>query len=258
MLARDSGTFRSAGIANVVGMSTHIVLVPGYWLGGWAWDNVATLLEEQGNAVTAVTLPGLESAGTDRRGIGLGDHAAAVIAALEARPADRTVLVAHSGGGVPATVALDRRPDLVDHVVYVDSGPAADGFAVLPDHDGDEVPLPSWEELAEMGNSLAGLGEEELSRFRDRAVPHPGGVAREPATLDNPARFAVPGTIVCCSLSSADVGAMADQGVPFLLAVRDYDLDLVDLPTGHWPMWSRPDDLAGLLHEVATRAGVRA
>lgn len=257
MLARDSGTFRSAAVGNVVGMNTHIVLVPGYWLGGWAWENVVAPLQEQGHAVTAVTPPGLEAVSADRRGIGLEDHAAAVIAALEARPADRTVLVAHSGGGVTATVVLDRRPDLVDHVVYVDSGPAADGFAVLPDHVGDEVPLPTWEELTALGNSLEGLGDGELSRFRERAVPHPAGVAREPATLSNPARFAVPGTIVCCSLSSVDLKAMADQGVPFLLAVRDYDLDLVDLPTGHWPMWSRPDDLAGVLHRVASRTEVQ-
>lgn len=27
---------------------------------------------------------------------------------------------------------------------------------------------------------------------------------------------------------------------------------LFDLPTGHWPMWSRPNDLAELLITIAT------
>jgi hypothetical protein len=30
------------------------------------------------------------------------------------------------------------------------------------------------------------------------------------------------------------------------------DARYVDLPTSHWPMWSRPDDLAGLLGRIAS------
>jgi pimeloyl-ACP methyl ester carboxylesterase len=238
--------------------STHLVLVPGYWLGSWAWEEVAAALRARGHTVTPVTLPGLESVTDDRSGITPEDHASAVVAALGSRPADRRVLVAHSGGALTATLVLDRRPDLVDHVVYVDSGPAPDGFAVMPDLAADELGLPSWEELVRLGNSLEGLDEARLARFRERAVPEPGGVVRGPLTLTNPQRFGVPGTMVCCSLSSADVPALAAQGVPFLAAVPDYDLDYVDLPTGHWPMWSRPDDLAALLHQVADRAAVRS
>jgi hypothetical protein len=29
------------------------------------------------------------------------------------------------------------------------------------------------------------------------------------------------------------------------------DLELVDLPTGHWPMWSRPTDLAAAIANAA-------
>ncbi|MFB8761160.1 hypothetical protein [Nocardiopsis alba] len=32
-------------------------------------------------------------------------------------------------------------------------------------------------------------------------------------------------------------------------------LDVVDLPTGHWPMWSRPGDLAEVIRSAALRAG---
>ena len=37
-----------------------IVLVPGYWLGAWAWDAVAAELRGRGYHVIAVTLPGLD------------------------------------------------------------------------------------------------------------------------------------------------------------------------------------------------------
>jgi pimeloyl-ACP methyl ester carboxylesterase len=38
-----------------------IVLVPGFWLGAWAWDEVVDALRADGHDVTALTLPGLES-----------------------------------------------------------------------------------------------------------------------------------------------------------------------------------------------------
>ena len=44
-----------------------IVLVPGFWLGAWAWDEVAAALRADGHDVTALTLPGLESADDEGR-----------------------------------------------------------------------------------------------------------------------------------------------------------------------------------------------
>ena|ERR1022692_3822855 len=46
--------------------TTPIVLVPGFCLGAWAWDEVAAALRAGGHDVTAVTLPGPESADADR------------------------------------------------------------------------------------------------------------------------------------------------------------------------------------------------
>ena len=51
-----------------------IVLVPGFWLGAWAWDEVAAALRAEGHEVTALTLPGLESADADRSSITMSDH----------------------------------------------------------------------------------------------------------------------------------------------------------------------------------------
>jgi pimeloyl-ACP methyl ester carboxylesterase len=37
----------------------------------------------------------------------------------------------------------------------------------------------------------------------------------------------------------------------FTEVTRLRDLELVDLPTGHWPMWSRPTDLADAIAAAA-------
>jgi pimeloyl-ACP methyl ester carboxylesterase len=232
-------------------MTTQIVLVPGFWLGAWAWDEVAAILREQAYDVTALTLPGLAEGDSPGEAT-LDDHVAAIAAAFD-RAAGRRVLVVHSGAAVPGTVVLDRHHDLVDHVVFVDTAPVRDGYAMNPDLEGDSFPLSAaWDEEME-GGSMRGLSEEQLKTFQERAVPEPAAALRDVVHLEDVARLQVPATVVCTAFSSADYKSYAEQGTPFLAGLLDHKaLHYVDLPTGHWPMWSEPEKLAEI---IATAAG---
>jgi len=159
--------------------SPSIVLVPGHWLGAWAWDAVAADLRGRGHQVIAVTLPGLDPDDPHRASTTLAQQADALRSAVDAAAADGSsvVLVTHSGAGLPTSVLLDRDPTVVTRVVHVDSGPSADGSAfdasVPPEE--EEVPLPPF---AQLRASLEGLSKEDLERFRERAVPQPALVMR--------------------------------------------------------------------------------
>ena len=234
-----------------------IVLVPGYWLGGWAWDAVAADLRDQGHRVIAVTLPGLDPDDPDRVSKNLADQVDALRSAVSAAGADGSsvVLVVHSGAGFPSSVLLDQDqdqdPTAVARIIYVDSGPSADGSvydASMPPGQ-QEVVLPPFELLAA---SLDGLSEEDLRRFRQRAVPEPVAVMRAPVHLENESRRNVPSTIIACSYPSEVMMQMARAGDPMMAEVATLrNLELVDLPTGHWPMWSRPADLAAAIANAA-------
>jgi pimeloyl-ACP methyl ester carboxylesterase len=229
-----------------------IVLVPGFWLGAWAWDEVAAALRAHGHDVTALTLPGLDSADSDRSAIGLSEHVDAIRDAVTAagRP---VVLAVHSGAGAAGYAASDRAPEQIAHMVYVDSGPATG--ALQPDFDGIEKPLPSQEEL-EQEENLDGLSEEQLDTFRRRAVPEPGGVLRDGPELTNDARRDVPTTAICTGFGSEQYKEAVKEGYAWLGGFAELrDITWVDLPTSHWPMWSRPRELAGILGDVAQRAG---
>ena len=232
--------------------SPVVILVPGYWLGGWAWDNVSEHLSQGGVSPVAVTLPGLDSPATRRDGIRLADHISAVADVVRGA-VDPVVLVAHSGAGLLASAVLDQCPDKVRRVVYVESGPVADHTIARPDLDADvvEVALPTWEQLEAGGASLAELSEEMLQRFQTRAVPHPAGPLRESVRLGNPARNQVPATIVCCSFPSTAVRQMVASGAGMFAPLADLtDTHYVDLPTGHWPMWSQPEALSAVILEA--------
>jgi pimeloyl-ACP methyl ester carboxylesterase len=236
-------------------MSTApIVLVPGFWLGAWAWDEVAELLRADGLDVTAVTLPGLESVDGDRSAITLSDHVDAICEAIRAAGGP-VVLAVHSGAGVPGYGATDRVPEQIAAMVYVDSAPAAGPLD--PDLTAAEVPLLSREELEEEEN-LDGLSEEHLERFRRRAVPEPGAALREGLRLANDARLDVPSTVVCTGFRSEQIKAWTHEGYAWLSGLAELrDVTYVDLPTSHWPMWSRPRELAGIIGDVAKAHAAR-
>ncbi|HEU0304326.1 MAG TPA: alpha/beta hydrolase [Gaiellaceae bacterium] len=225
-----------------------IVLVPGFWLGAWAWDEVAAALRAEGHDVTALTLPGLESAEADRSAVTLSDHVDAICEAVLAAEAP-VVLAVHSGAGGSGYAATDRVPEQIAAMVYVDSGPATGAFE--PGFEGVELPLPSAETLAKEEN-LDGLTEEQLETFRQRAVPEPGAVLREAAELANDARLDVPTTAICTGFDSDQYKAAVKEGYAWLGGFAELrDVTWVDLPTSHWPMWSRPRELAGIIGDVA-------
>jgi pimeloyl-ACP methyl ester carboxylesterase len=232
--------------------STPIVLVPGFWLGAWAWDEVVAALRADGQGdVTALTLPGLESADADRSSITLADHVDAICEAVTAagRP---VVLAVHSGSGAAGYAATDRIPEQIAAMVYVDSGPAT--AALDPDFDGIELPLPPQEQLAQEEN-LDGLSEAQLATFRRRAIPQPGGVLREVAELTEDARLDVQSTAICTGYPSDEYKAAVKQGQTWLGGFAELrDVSWIDLPTSHWPMWSRPQELASIIGDVAKGA----
>lgn len=225
-----------------------IVLVPGFWLGAWAWDEVAAKLRDRGHNVFAVTLPGLENESADRRSVTFDDHVRAIRDAVEGA-GPPVVLAVHSGAGAPGYAATDSIPEGIAHMVYVDTGPATGPLD--PDFAGDELPMPTLDDLAEEEN-LDGLSQEQLETFRDRALPQPGAALRGSAVLDNDARLDVPSTVICTGFNSDQYKEAVEAGYNFVGGLKELrDVTYVDLPTSHWPMWSRPDDLAEILSNLA-------
>ena len=228
--------------------SAPIILVPGFWLGAWAWDEGAAILRAGGHDVTAITLPGLESADADRSAVTFADHVDAIVAAVTAAPRP-AVLAVHSASGFSGYAASDRVPDRIAAMVYVDTAP---GIAPL-DPDFAEVDKPMvWSEI-EAEENLDGLNDDQKEEFRRRAVPVPGDVIRGSVPLTNDTRNDVPSTLICTAFSAEQYQTYARDDPPSFLAGIPLlrNKTWVDLPTSHWPMWSRPTDLARIIGEGA-------
>ncbi len=227
----------------------QVLLLPGFWLDASTWEEVTPAIEAAGHTVRPLTLPGLER-NADRRDVGLADQIDAVVAEVDGRP-DPVALVGHSGGGAIAAGVADARPDRVAHVLYVDSGPLPDGTAIndgLPEVDG-AIPLPDWSDFDEA--ELVDLTNELRAEFRGRAIPQPVRVARDPARLTDERRFDVATTVITTSMPAAVLEQLIEQGHPWVAELaRMRRRRIVELPTGHWPQFTRPRELGQAIAEA--------
>ncbi len=227
-----------------------IILIPGFWLDGSSWDQVAPALEQAGHRVHALTLPGMQSQDADRSQITLRDHIDAVVRLIDSLgpAAGPVVLVGHSGGGGVAHAVADARPDRVARVIYVDSGPLADGGLIndeLPVENG-EIPLPDWS-LFE-AEDLTDLDDDLRAAFRARAIPTPEHVASDRQRLSDERRYDVPVTVIACEFPTAQLRKWIAEEHPYVRELAKIrQVELVDLPTGHWPQFTRPADLAQVI-----------
>ncbi|MEU3708847.1 alpha/beta fold hydrolase [Streptomyces catenulae] len=229
---------------------THFVMVAGAWLGAWVWGDVARLLAAAGHGAHPLTLSGV----AERRGVPAGQetHVRDIVDEVVRRDLHDVVLVGHSYSGIPVGQAAERIGGRLSRVVFVDSEVPVDGesfvsgwwegperlAAVLAAHDG-RWPPPTAADLAGQG-----LSDAQIARLVAGATPHPGASLAEPATLTRPLG-ALPATYVKCLLD----GPEPKTTVAELLTCGTWRR--VDLDTGHWPMVSRPEELARVLLAAA-------
>lgn len=224
----------------------EIVLIAGLWLDGSAWDTVVAQLQVLGLHAVPVWLPGQ---GVPPATATLADQHAAVLAAVDAATGS-VVVVGHSAASTLAWMAADSRPGKVARVAMIGGFPSNDGeaYATFFDVVDGVMPFPGWEPFD--GPDSADLDEEQRRRIAAAAIPVPEGVAKGVVQLRDARRFEVPVTLICPEFSPAQAKEWIDGGeLPELSKARH--VDYIDIDSGHWPMFTRPAELADILAGIA-------
>ncbi|MFL9684391.1 alpha/beta fold hydrolase [Streptomyces sp. KL110A] len=224
----------------------NYVLVAGARLGSWAWDEVVPYLGAAGHGVYPLTLSGL----AEKQGVPAGQqtHVQDIVDEVERQDLREVVLVGHSYSGIPVGQAAERLGDRLAGVVFVDSSVPADGEAFVSSWPDGGVTLRA--SLAENGGFWPvapathfedhGLTDEQIARIVRGSTPHPGATLTEPAVLERPLDH-LPATYVKCTLGDPE----PSEGVAKLLGGENWRL--IEMDTGHWPMFSQPRELAQIL-----------
>lgn len=219
-----------------------IVLIAGMWLDATAWENVVPELENLGHRPLALTLPGQ---GDGNTGATYADQVAAVVAAVDAADGPALV-VGHSAACALAWAAADARPEKVARVALIGGMPSADGetyFGVFEPVDG-LVPFPGWEPFE--GPDSDDMSAELKAAVAHAAITVPATITHGVVRLTDERRYRVPVTMVCPEFTPAEAKEWVESGdIPEL--AKATRVDYVDIDSGHWPMYTRPVELARIL-----------
>ncbi|MFJ3957583.1 alpha/beta fold hydrolase [Arthrobacter sp. NPDC090010] len=227
-----------------------LLLIPGLWLDASSWDAVLPGLVSAGHRPHTVALPGLGVPAPESAGVTITDWVAAVVAKLD-EFAGPVVLVGHSGGGNVVWGAAEARPDKVARVIFVDSVPPPPG-ASINDFDVVDgvIPFPGWEFFD--AEEVEDIPAEVKVREAARTLSVPALVPSSPIELSGTARHRVPVTVLSAGMDATELREALRNWGPFAAeAEAIVSLEVVKLGSGHWPQFSMPGRLAGLLAEAA-------
>jgi pimeloyl-ACP methyl ester carboxylesterase len=224
---------------------TQFVLVPGAWLGAWAWRDVTPILEKDGHHAYPVTLTGMgERVHLASGEVGMETAIQDVLNTIKYNELDKFVLVGHSFAGKVAAAVADRVPERTQSVVYIDAfrpervrtpqggfdpsgefGPAPEG----------SLGIPFTEKIIEqIGKDVKGAHRKRMLAL---GTPWPVRLAKDPITL-SPKYDPVKESYVLCSLSGDPVDEIIAGKWGELVGPHRV------LETGHWPMITDPAGLA--------------
>ena len=108
-----------------------LVLVHGATAGGWEWKRTGEFLTADGHTVYRATLTGLgERMHLNSTEVSLETHINDVVNLILFEDLHNVVLTGHSYGGMVVTGVIDRIPDRIRHVVYLDAAVPDDGMSI--------------------------------------------------------------------------------------------------------------------------------
>jgi pimeloyl-ACP methyl ester carboxylesterase len=241
-----------------------VVLVHGAWHDSSCWEPLRAELESRGLRTVAPDLP------SDRPGIGAAEYTRAVVDAVDGNTADGNgpvMLVGHSLGGLTVPVAAQLfGPERVSALVLVAAllpGPGrswndqarADRTMMAPGFGAGaqrrEDGTTAWTGEAAYAGLYRDVAEESSAELVRAAVaglrPQAWAVGKEVTPLR--AWPAVRTVSIVCAEDRVVSPAWSRRAAATLGA------DVVELAGGHFPMLTRPVELAEILARIASEAG---
>jgi pimeloyl-ACP methyl ester carboxylesterase len=271
-----------------------VVLVHGFWHGSWCWSLVTAELAGRGIASVAVDLQGhgLNAGSPSSRwarpfdagayavepspvsAVTATSAAAALVDQVRQIGRGRAcVVVAHSAGGVVASLAAEQAPELFREIVYVAaivpvSGLPAVAYLDLPENEGSMVgPLLAADpsvvgalrfhaDDADRRESVRQTFYNDVDEATAAAAASllgrdaPAGILGEAIAVTAQRYGSVPRSYVTCARDNTVPPALQRRYIEEMDAISTSPAKVTDLDSSHSPFLSQPAALADVIQQV--------
>jgi Predicted hydrolases or acyltransferases (alpha/beta hydrolase superfamily) len=234
------------------------ILIHGSWHSSWNWHRVIPILEKRGHKAIAIDLPGMGRDKTPIHEVKMASTVAIICKLIDSIDG-KVILVGHSKNGIMISQAAEYRPDKIEKLVYlaaylVPHGKTQREYS-LQDTGGILKPYVT---MNETGNAhtlepeiyreglYADCGDDivELAKLLLSHEPVESGITPLYLTADNYGR--VPRIYIECTEDKA-----VTPFIQRLMYTETHCEQVYSLPTSHSPFFSKPNELAGILCEIA-------
>lgn len=245
--------------AAAVSRQITFLVAHGAWSAGWSWKKMHPRMAAAGHRLVTPTCTGLgEREHLASPDVDLETHIQDVLGVIKYEQLRDFVLIGHSYGGMVATGVVDRVPELVSKLIYVDAFVPRDGQALV-----DLLPPGTAERMRAAARSVDGwrvppnpsppdTSQEDLAWIGPLRIPQPIRTFETPLRLRN-GEPRVPRAYIYCKRATPE-----DTFRPFAERARREGWDVRELDASHSPHITAPDALLELLVSIATapaRAG---
>ena len=227
------------------------VLVPGAWIGAWAWRRVVPLLERGGNAAYPLTLTGMgDRVHLASPQVGVETAIQDVVNAIVYEGLEDVVLVGHSFAGKVVAAVADRMPERIGTLLFVDAARPAK----VREPQGNMADDYTMKEVKRRGDGWRflitdtitdSIGSDMLGKDRDwflsKTTPWPLKMIQDPVTLSEK-YDGVRRAYIFCTRGGDNVEEILKEKLDGPHRV---------LESGHWPMITKPAELARAMLELA-------
>jgi pimeloyl-ACP methyl ester carboxylesterase len=221
-----------------------IVIVHGAWGGAWQFAKIDPLLRDMGYEVHRVTLTGLgERNHLATLDTGLETHITDVINVIKFEQLHDIILIGHSYGGMVITGVVDRMPERIAQVIYLD--------AMLPQNGESAISL-----MRERGKALLDRADKGFiapwwvrpDKSFPIDVPHPVKAFTDIISLNNSAAKSVPGAFIL----TVESGKEPSENDFYFHAQRAHNRgwNVVTMEGDHNPHWRQPSATVEVIKQV--------
>lgn len=233
------------------------ICIHGALMGGWSWDKLRSALESAGHEVITPDLPGRSEDPRAHVDINLMTHVDSLEAYLQ-KASHPVVMLAHSMGGIVASMLAERHPDRVRKLIYLTAYAPRNGESLAEvfedyfknpvDYDAATMSIRrglQWEPEAVIEIAYSDCNDETQAIIRQKLCDEPAQPSFDKLVLSSE-RFG--------QVDKAYVTVKGDRVIPLELQVKMADWHeigaRIEMVGEHGPMLSDPDGLVDKLADL--------
>jgi pimeloyl-ACP methyl ester carboxylesterase len=228
------------------------VIVHGGFAGGYDWKDVDALLTAHGHKVYRPTLTGLgEKAHLASPTINLTTHVDDIVNLIKYESLTNVILLGHSYGGMVITGVMDRIPERLAHVIFLDAAVPNDGESFLAFW--KAIGIPEVVADAKPENGFWAPSFVDLTKPPPSEVRQSWNTFSEPVHFNNPAAKKVKTTYIFC-VDGKPQGLKGFLEIPFGRRITERGWKIEVLDSDHLANRTHPKELAALMEKISSSA----